>query len=244
MKKLRHVSLLVLILCLVGCKVELYLGLSQREANDMLALLDAEGISASKVQDKDNKVKIMVDESDIGRSVTALKRKGYPREVFSSLNDVFPKDSLISSPLEEQARLTYVKSQELSKTLSEIDGVLVARVHVVLPEPRDSLGRKSAPASASIFIKHTADASLDMYIPQMKQLLSNSIEGLAYDRISVVLVPSAEVRQVQLATRNDSVFSIQVAEGSRTRLLGLLGLMLALLVLSNVVQYLFSRRRA
>ncbi|WP_353620524.1 type III secretion system inner membrane ring lipoprotein SctJ [Pseudomonas sp. MWU13-3659] len=243
MKKLWRLSLIMLVLCLGGCKVELYLGLSQRDANEMLAVLDAEGISAVKEQDKDGKVKILVAESDIGRSVLALKRKGYPREAFSTLNDVFPKDSLISSPLEEQARLTYVKSQELSRTLSEIDGVLVARVHVVLPEARNSLRTTMTPASASIFIKHAADAPLEMYIPQMKQLLSNSIEGLAYDRISVVMVPSTEVRQVLPATRYDTLLSIQVAEASRPRLLGIIGLLLGLLVLSNLAQFLWSRQR-
>lgn len=66
-----------------GCKVELYLGLGQREANEMLAVLDAEGIEAVKAQDKDGKVKILIGEADIGHAVAALKRQGYPREMFS-----------------------------------------------------------------------------------------------------------------------------------------------------------------
>ncbi|WP_302467767.1 type III secretion system inner membrane ring lipoprotein SctJ [Pseudomonas maumuensis] len=236
--------LLLMVLMLGGCRVELYLGLGQREANEMLAVLDAEGIEAVKAQDKDGKVKILIDEADIGHAVAALKRQGYPREMFSTVNDVFPRDSLISSPLEEQARLTYVKSQELSRTLSEIDGVLVARVHVVLPEPRDGLRASARAASASIFIKHAADASLDLYIGQMKQLLSNSIEGLDYERISVVLVPSTQARHPLAAGRHATLLSIQVVEGSRLRLLALVGALLGVLVLSNLAQYLWWRQRA
>lgn len=230
-------------LLLAGCKVELYSGISQKEGNEMLALLRQEGISAGKEPDKDGRVKLMVEESDVAEAVEALKRKGYPRESFSSLQDVFPKDGLISSPVEEQARLNYAKSQEISRTLSEIDGVLVARVHVVLPEEKGSGRKKGSPASASVFIKHAADVQLDGYIPQIKQLVNNSIEGLAYDRISVVLVPSADVRQNQLMPRNTSVLSIEVSESSRGRLIGLLVLLFLLLPLTNLAQYFWLRRK-
>lgn len=226
-----------------GCKVELYLGLEQREANEMLAVLGDEGIAAAKRQDKDGKVKILVAEADIASAVAVLKRQGYPREMFSTVNDVFPRDSLISSPLEEQARLTYVKSQELSRTLSEIDGVLVARVHVVLPQSRDGLRNTANAASASIFIKHVADRSLQPYVGQMKQLLSNSIEGLEHERVSVVLVPAVQARLPTADQRHATVLSIRVVESSRMRLLLLGGVLLGLLVLSNLAQYLWWRRR-
>ncbi|MBH3422470.1 type III secretion system inner membrane ring lipoprotein SctJ [Pseudomonas gessardii] len=242
-KRLNRILMVLAVLLLTACKVELYAGISQKEGNEMLALLRTEGIWAAKQPDKDGKVKLLVEESDIAEAIDALKRKGYPRESFSTLKDVFPKEGLISSPVEERARLNYAKAQEISRTLSEIDGVLVARVHVVLPEDRDGLGKKSSPASASVFIKHAADIQLDAYIPQIKQLVNNGIEGLSYDRISVVLVPSADVRQVPLAPRYETVFSIQVTEESRSRLLGLFGLMVALLLVSNLGQYVWQRSR-
>ncbi|MFR9717975.1 type III secretion system inner membrane ring lipoprotein SctJ [Aeromonas diversa] len=231
-------------LLLGGCKVELYTGVSQKEGNEMLALLRTEGISSDKQPDKDGNVKLLVEESDVAQAVEALKRKGYPRESFSTLQDVFPKDGLISSPTEERARLNYAKAQEISHTLSEIDGVLVARVHVVLPEGSEGISKKPSPASASVFIKHAADVQLDTYIPQIKQLVNNSIEGLAYDRISVVLVPSADIRQMPLVSRNTSLFSIEVSESSKWRLGGLIALLLLLVVTTNLAQYLWHRSRS
>ncbi|MGV8664369.1 EscJ/YscJ/HrcJ family type III secretion inner membrane ring protein, partial [Pseudomonas aeruginosa] len=82
--------------------------------------------------------------------------------------DVIPEDGLLSSPIEERARINYGKDQEISHTLPEIDGVLVARVHVVLTEERIGLGRKSSPASASVYIKHADDVQLDAYVAQIK----------------------------------------------------------------------------
>lgn len=241
-KGLSRMALLALVLALGGCKVELYTGISQKEGNEMLALLRSEGVSRQAGGQGWHRAPAG---GGIGyrRGGGGAQAQGYPRENFSTLKDVFPKDGLISSPIEERARLNYAKAQEISHTLSEIDGVLVARVHVVLPEERDGLGRKSSPASASVFIKHAADVQLDAYVPQIKQLVNNGIEGLSYDRISVVLVPSAGVRQVPLAPRFESVFSIQVAEHSRGRLLGLFGLLLALLLASNLAQFFWHRQR-
>lgn len=150
-KYLHRTLLLAALLALAGCKIELYAGVSQKEGNEMLALLRSEGISADKQPDKEGKIKLLVEESDIAQAVDALKRKGYPRESFSTLKDVFPKDGLISSPVEERARLNYAKAQEISRTLSEIDGVLVARVHVVLPEERDGLGKNPPRISLGVY---------------------------------------------------------------------------------------------
>ena len=62
--------------------------------------------------------------------------------------------------------LIYALSEELSRTVSEIDGVISARVHVVLPE-NDPLRRDLVPSSASVFIRH--DTSLP--VNDLKQLV-------------------------------------------------------------------------
>ncbi|MCG8291430.1 type III secretion inner membrane ring lipoprotein SctJ [Pseudomonas entomophila] len=243
MRKAHWLVLLLLTAVLSGCKVELYQGLSEQEANEMLAVLSADGIATVKAADKDGKVKILVEEHAMSQAIDTLKRKGYPRERFSTLQDIFPKDSLISSPLEERARLTYAKAQELSQTLSKIDGVLVARVHVVLPQERDVMSGKSMPATAAVFIKHSADAQLDRYVPQIKQLVSNGIEGLDYDRISVALVPAAQVRGSTQARPFQTLLSIRVEPESYLRLLGLVGGLLVLLLVSNAGQFWYHRGR-
>lgn len=74
-KYLHRTLLLAALLALAGCKIELYAGVSQKEGNEMLALLRSEGISADKQPDKEGKIKLLVEESDIAQAVDALKRK-------------------------------------------------------------------------------------------------------------------------------------------------------------------------
>jgi type III secretion protein J len=176
-------------LVLAGCKVELYSNLNQQEANEMLAVLMKHNIDASKAHGKKEAITLLVDESQVGMAVDVLKQNGYPSQSFSDMGDVFKKEGLISSPLEERARYIYAISQDLGFTLSKLDGVLSARVHVVLPDA-DKLGKILRPSSAAVFIKHRKEVDVESSIPKIKMLVNNSIEGLDYDKIRVALFPS------------------------------------------------------
>ena len=142
----------------------------------MLAILLDGGIQSEKLINKDKMVTLMVPSDDVSQAIKLLRGFGYPKEKYSSIGDIFPKDGLISSPTEERARYTYSMSQELSSTLSMIDGVITARVHVVLPQEQDSLSDVNYPSSASVFIKYTPELELAGFIPKVKTLVSNSIE--------------------------------------------------------------------
>jgi len=80
-------------------------------------------------------------------------------------------------------------SQEISNTIANIDGVITARVHLVVPE-RNPLLDKPQPAAAAVFIKHRPERNLSGQISQIKALVVNSIEGLAYDNVTVALFPA------------------------------------------------------
>jgi type III secretion protein J len=187
MRRLGWALALVALLLLGACKVELFRGLTEPDANDMLAILLRYDISAEKSLAKDG-VTLLVEERRFAEAVELLKLHGFPRQAFNSIGDVFKKEGLISSPFEERIRFIYALSQELSQTLSLIDGVLSARVHVVLPES-DFGDRDLLPSSAAVFIRHQLEAQLDQLVPQIKMLVTNSIEGLTYDKVTVVLFP-------------------------------------------------------
>ena len=159
----------------------------------MLALLLEANISVQKVQVKDG-VNLLVDEDRLAEAVTLLKRFGLPEDKYAKIEDIFPQDGLISSPTAERARYMYALSEGISHTLSQIDGVVTARVHVVVPKESGRRGEQQQP-SASVFIKHLPELVLENSIPQIKLLVSSSIEGLSYDNVNVVLFPATELNK-------------------------------------------------
>ncbi len=187
-------------LTLAGCtgSVELLTAIPESDANEVIAALVNNGIHAQKVPGKEGMVGVKVDAPLAARAVDTLRVLGLPREQFSGMGQVFKKDGLISSPVEERARYLSALSQDLSATLSRIDGVLFARVHLVLPE-RGPANEADTPSSAAVFIKHQKDIDLELLQPQVRRLVVNSIPNLAAERVSIVLVPSQASRQsVQL----------------------------------------------
>lgn len=189
--------LLPLVLLLVACGDEtLYSKLSEREANEMVALLLSSGLSASKGQDQDEQYKVMVAKDSFAQAFSLLAINGFPKQTYDTLGDVFAKEGFVSSPLEERARLNFALSQEIANTISSVDGVLLARVHLAVP-PKDDLTDKVSPASASVFIKHRADIDLSGSTGMIKNLVVNGIENLDYDDVTVAFFKSGGVNNVR-----------------------------------------------
>ncbi len=189
---LKIFSTLLIVLMLSGCgqQVILNTGLTENDANDIIAELSRYKIPAEKLIDKTG-VTVLVEQDTIERAVQILNTAGLPHKARTNLGEVFQKSGIISSPLEERARYIYALSQEVESTLAQIDGVIVARVNVVLPE-RVAPGEPIQPASASVFIKYQPDLDPDSIEPQIRRLVSTSIPGLAgkeSSALSVVFVP-------------------------------------------------------
>ncbi len=185
---LRPVLAILGILMLGGCKVDLYTDLDQRQANEIVATLLQHGIAADRTFGKEDRVSVAVESSRFADAVTILNDNGLPKQKFATLGDVFKRDGLVSSPVQERAQMIYALSQELSRTVSDIDGVLSARVHLALPE-NDPLRQQLVPSSASVFIRYRANRPMNDLVPQIKMLVANGVAGLSYDKVSVILVP-------------------------------------------------------
>ncbi|UOP08407.1 type III secretion system inner membrane ring lipoprotein SctJ [Pseudomonas palleroniana] len=188
--------LLALMFMLSGCgeRIDLHRQLSEQEANDVIAELADKHIRAQKALEKDGVV-VRVRTSDIARAVRTLEAAGLPKTARTTLGEIFRKEGVISTPLEERARYIYALSQELEATLSNIDGVIVARVHVVLPE-RVAPGEPVQPASASVFIKHDPRLEPDNIRPRVRRMVASSIPSMSTtadnpQKLTVTFVPAA-----------------------------------------------------
>lgn len=77
-------------------------------------------------------------------------------------------------------------AQDIARTISMIDGVVDARVHVVLPE-NDPFARNALPSSAAVAIRSRWDTDITDLVPAVKGLVMNAIEGLTHEKIQVTI---------------------------------------------------------
>jgi type III secretion protein J len=196
----RLVTAVCALLVLAGCRTEIYSKLDESDANDMLVVLRNANIDATKeLADGGKAWRVTVSEEKVVQAMNVLRDSGLPKKPHANLGELFKKDGMVSSPVEDKVRFLHGLSQELSETLSRIDGVMTARVHIVLPE-NDPRGKLQLPSSASVFMKFHPSVNLGPIIPSIRQLVARSIEGLDPERVSVTLVP-AQVAMVEVTEK-------------------------------------------
>ncbi len=190
MKNKSFILLLLLLALLTGCdqQATIFSGLEERQANSVAAALLDNGISCSKSPGAEENTwdVVLKSDKDFARAVEICQARGLPQQVYKGVAEVFKKSGMVSSPSEERIRFMDALSQDLSRTISEIDGVINARVHVVLPD-NDPFAKNVQPSSAAVAIRCRYDVDMTDIIPHIKNLVMNSIEGLAYDKIAVTV---------------------------------------------------------
>jgi type III secretion protein J len=177
-------------LFLAGCsKPDLYSKLSEEHANEMIAVLSEAGISAEKKAAAENEWAVSVSQSDFANAVDVLRARGLPREKYESVGTLFKGEGLTTSALESRARFLFGKQEELRETISKFDGVVEARVQLAVPEGNDLAGT-APPPSASVLVKHRTGFDLRSKKAEIQTLVANGVDGLSFDRVSVVIVPA------------------------------------------------------
>lgn len=172
-------------LVLSGCREVLYTGLNEEDANELTAVLLERNVDASKVNGGKAGFSVEVNKQDFVKAISIARDHSLPRNQFVNLGSVFTGQNMISSQTEERSRLSFAISQELSATIEKIDGVMDARVHVVLTEYDQMSGRTTLP-SASVFIRHTRESPAASMLAGIKETVSKAVPGLEVSNVSVM----------------------------------------------------------
>jgi type III secretion protein J len=232
-----------LALAAAGCSTNVLQGIDERAANEASRALERAGIGAEKLADEGGGASgatftLRVSRSDGARALDLLRALGLPHEKRRGFAETYGQPSLIPTPSEERARYVDALAGELERTLEAVDGVVSARVHLVLEEndPLAVDGKVRAGARGAVLLA-TGAGRTPISREDVQRLVAGSVAGLDPAAVAVVftVAPGAPEGEPTMT----AIGPLRVTPGSRGLLiagvaaaLGLLGVLAGLLVMT------------
>lgn len=227
---------LALVLFATACHSEIQHGLTESEANDIIVLLQSHGIDARKekeagTQTGEGSWVVTAAKGDAPRAWELLSEAELPKARVQGL-EIFNTGALIPTPTQEKAMLLEALSGELAKTLRDVDGVVDARVHVVLPEEdrfRDR-GQPAPEATAAVYVKWRPTATTKtapFRDEEIQQLVSHGVPNLKPQNVSVMSTMALPVAGAEGGADDGmtSVMGMRMSSDAKTLFMILTGLL-------------------
>lgn len=129
---------------------------------------------------------VMIPADQVHDMRLALAAEGLPHGSGVGFELIRDSGGLGSSPFMENARYQHVLETELARTITSMQPVKGARIHLALPR-RSAFVRPNETASAAVMLTLHPGRTLDAgQIASIVHLVSSSVPQLADDRVSVV----------------------------------------------------------
>ncbi|MDA9194197.1 flagellar basal-body MS-ring/collar protein FliF [Alphaproteobacteria bacterium] len=163
-------------------RTTLYAGLPEAEKSRVLEALTNSGVSVTLDPVTGD---VLVPTQNYHSSRMTLAAQGLPATAATGYEQL---DSIQmgSSRSVEAARLKQSQELELARSISEIDMVISARVHLALPD-KEVFVRQQAEPTASVFLQLARGRSLGRSkVDAITHLVSASISNLSKENVSVV----------------------------------------------------------
>jgi type III secretion protein J len=205
--------LFLLLLCATGCGERIQHGLDERQANELQTVLVERGLDARKVPETGKKPTwaIEVAGEQASDAVRILAELGLPRPVADEGCDVFGGSGLVRTPVEEQLCRVRVMERGLEKTLQTLEGVILARVHLVVPPPPRP-GQQAVPSKASAMLRVAPGHAekLQGSREMLRSLIAGGVEGLSPEAVSL-MVDEVSTRVVAPASGGSPLMRARVS---------------------------------
>lgn len=130
--------------------------------------------------------RVMVPEKDVGRARMLLAQAGLPDGGHMGY-EIFDKESGFGTTnFVQNVKQVRALEGELARTVTSIDTVKSARVHLVLPQ-RELFSRENRPASASVFLELKGAGRLsDEQVIGIQSLISSAVPDLKITNVSII----------------------------------------------------------
>ena len=163
-------------------RTTLYASLPESEKSKILDALMNSGIDATIDPTTGD---VMVPVPDYHESKMKLAAQGLPTSVPGGY-DTLGEIQMGTSRSVESMKLKQSQEIELARSISEIDYVTAARVHLAIPE-KSVFVRDTAPVTASVFVQLLEGRSLDAtQVKAITHLVSSSVPGLNEANVTIV----------------------------------------------------------
>ncbi|HVZ71127.1 MAG TPA: secretion protein [Polyangia bacterium] len=229
-----------------ACSTNVLQGIDERGANEASRALERAGIGAEKIPDEGGgssgaTYTLRVSRGDGARALDLLRALGLPREKRRGFAETYGQPSLIPTPSEERARYVDALAGELERTLESVDGVVSARVHLVLEET-DPLAVDTKPRAGArgAVLVATGAGRTPITREDVQKLVAGSVAGLDPAAVAVVftIAPGAPEGEPTMT----AVGPLRVTPGSRAFLIGSIAAALGLLALLAALLVFTARR--
>jgi type III secretion protein J len=249
-KRTARVFLLAALVVATGaCSTNILHGIDERAANDAARALERAGIGAEKVAEDAGgagggaRFTLKVPRGDGARALDLLRALGLPREPRHGFSETYGQPSLIPTASEERARYVDALAGEIERTLEGVDGIVSARVHLVLEEadPLAVDAKPRAAARAAVLLA-TRPGRTPIAREDVQRLVAGSVSGLDATAVAVVVTAAPEIAADGPAL--EAVGPLRVTPGSRALLVGALAAGLALLAVLAALLLVTARRLA
>jgi len=196
-------TVLFMALALTGCAWNpIVHDLTERDANEIMVVLDSKGIKSRKVVAEGRVVTWMIEVPE--SSATAARRilvdAELPKPKSLRLADVFKESGMIPTASEEKAKMLMGIQGEVEQKLKLIPGVLDVHCQVVIPDKeaiRDVNTTKPEPmASVVIVYDELKIGELPFRIDDIQKAVAASVEDLKPERVTVLPYKNRPISEI------------------------------------------------
>jgi len=158
----------------------LYSGLSSKDAGDVTAQLDSQGI---KYKVSGGGGTILVSKQDVYKTRISLSAKGIPSGGDSF--DLLDKSGITTDQFTRDIQYQRALQAELGKTIEAIDSVSAASVTLTIPQDNVFVGAQQDSATAAVLVTPSGSSLSDSTVQAIVHLVASSIPNMKADDVTV-----------------------------------------------------------